>query len=127
MENKFEIMSIETNSDTHNHTRGSDGRQTSFRAMLRAYNQGINVMAITDHDSVRGFRNLEEDIYSVMGKIKDDKSYDPTKILEMLENIKLLKGTELITSYNGVIIEVLGYNFDIEKMETEIENLKSKQ
>lgn len=125
MENKFEIMPIETNSDTHNHTRGSDGRQTSFRAMLRAYNQGINVMAITDHDSVRGFRNLEEDMYSVTGTIKEDKSYDPTKVLEMLENIKILKGTELITSYNGVIIEVLGYNFDIEKMEVEIANLKS--
>lgn len=124
MENKFEIMPIETNSDTHNHTKGSDGRQTSFRAMLRAYNQGINVMAITDHDSVRGFRNLEEDMYSVIGTIKEDKSYDPTKILEMLENIKILKGTELITSYNGVIIEVLGYNFDIEKMEVEIANLK---
>ena len=124
MENKFEIMPIETNGDTHNHTRGSDGRQTSFRAMLRAYNQGINVMAITDHDSVRGFRNLEEDMYSVIGTIKEDKSYDPTKILEMLENIKILKGTELITSYNGVIIEVLGYNFDIEKMEVEIANLK---
>jgi len=125
MENKFKIKPIETNSDTHNHTKGSDGRQRSFRAIIRAYNQGINVMAITDHDSVRGFRNLEEDIYSVMRTIKEDKSYDPTKLLEMLENIKILKGTELITSYNGVIIEVLGYNFDIEKMEVEIANLKS--
>lgn len=125
MENKFEIMPIEVNSDSHNHTRGSDGRQRTFRAMLRAYNKGINVMAITDHDRVRGFRNLEEDMYSVMGTIKEDKSYDPSKVLEMLENIKILKGTELITSYKGVIIEVLGYNFDIEKMEVEIENLKA--
>ena len=125
MENKFEIMPIEVNSDNHNHTRGSDGRQRTFRAMLRAYNKGINVMAITDHDSVRGFRNLEEDMYSVMGTIKEDRAYDPSKVLEMLENMKILKGTELITSYNGVVIEVLGYNFDIEKMETEIANLKA--
>lgn len=125
MEDKLEIMPIEVNTDAHNHTRGSDGRQTSFRAMLRAYSQGINVMGITDHDSVRGFRNLEKDMYSVMGSIREDKSYDPSKILEMLENMKILKGTELITSYNGVVIEVLGYNFDIEKMEEEIANLKS--
>lgn len=125
MENKFEIMPIEVNSDNHNHTRGSDGRQRTFRTMLRAYNKGINVMAITDHDSVRGFRNLEEDMYSVMGTVREDKSYDPSKVLEMLENMKILKGTELITSYNGVVIEVLGYNFDIEKMETEIANLKA--
>lgn len=124
MENKFEIMPIEVNSDNHNHTRGSDGRQRTFRAMLRAYNKGINVMAITDHDSVRGFRNLEEDMYTVMGTVREDKSYNPDKLLEMLENIKIIKGTELITSYNGVVIEVLGYNFDIEKMETEIANLK---
>lgn len=124
MENKFEIMPIEVNSDNHNHTRGSDGRQRTFRAMLRAYNKGINVMAITDHDSVRGFRNLEEDMHTVMGTVREDKSYNPDKLLEMLENIKIIKGTELITSYNGVVIEVLGYNFDIEKMETEIANLK---
>lgn len=125
MEEKFEIMPIDLNVDAHNHTRGSDGRQTTFRAMLRAYNKGINTIAITDHDSVRGFRNLEKDMYSVMETIREDKSYDATKILEMLENMKILKGTELITSYNGVIIEVLGYNFDIEKMEQEIANLKN--
>lgn len=125
MDKKFEIMPIELNTDTHNHTRGSDGRQTTFRAMLRAYNKGINTIAITDHDSVKGFRNLERDIYSVMGTIREDKSYDSSKILEMLENMHILKGTELITSYNGVIVEILGYNFDIEKMESEIANLKT--
>lgn len=125
MEEKFEIMPIELNSDIHNHTRGSDGRQTSFRAMLRAYNQGINVMSMSDHDSVRGIRNLEKDLYSVMGSIREDKSYNPEKIIDMLENVKILKGTELITSYNGVIVEVLGYNFDTDKMEEEIDRLKT--
>lgn len=126
MEDKFEIMPIEVNADIHNHTRGSDGRQTSFRAMLRAWEIGINVMALSDHDSVKGFRNLEKDIYSVMGSIKEDKSYDPSKILEMFENIKIIKGTELITSWKGVAgVEILGYNFDLEKMEEEIANLKT--
>ena len=123
--NKYEIMPVNVNADIHNHTRGSDGRQTSFRAMLRAYNEGIDTIAITDHDSVKGFRNFQKDLYSVMGTIKEDKSYNPTKILNMLENLKVLKGTELITSYNGVIVEILGYNFNIEKMEQEIEYLKT--
>ena len=125
MEEKFEIVPIDVNADIHNHTRGSDGRQTSFRAMLRAYSKGLNVMALSDHDSVKGFRNLEEDIYAVMGTIRADKSYDPSKIIEMFENLKLIKGTELVTSYKGVIVEVLGYNFDLEKMEEEIVYLKS--
>ena len=60
-EKKFEIVPIDINADAHNHTRGSDGRQTAFRAMLRAYSEGFNVMAVTDHDSVKGFRDLEKD------------------------------------------------------------------
>ena len=123
---KFEIIPIDINADAHNHTRGSDGRQNTFRAMIKAYSEGQNVMSVTDHDSVKGFRNLEKDIYSVMETIKDDKSYDPSKILEMLEHLKVLKGAELITSYNGVAgVEILAYNFDLEKMEKEIEYLKS--
>lgn len=125
MEEKFEIVPVDVSADIHNHTKGSDGRQTSFRAMIRAYNEGFNIIALSDHDSVKGFRNLEKDLYSVMGSIREDKSYDPSKILEMLENLKIIKGTELITSYNGVIIEVLGYNFDLEKMESEIVQLKN--
>ena len=125
-QDKFEIAPIDINIDAHNHTRGSDGRQTVFRAMLRAYSEGFDVMAVTDHDSVKGFRDLEKDLYSVMGSIKEDKSYDPSKILEMLESIKILKGTELITSYRGVAgVEILGYNFDLEKMEQEIAYLKT--
>ncbi len=126
MEEKYEIIQIDVRADIHNHTKGSDGKQSSFRAILRAYNQGFNVMALSDHDSVRGFRNLEKDIYAVVGAIREDKSYDFSKILNMLENIKVLKGTELITSYAGLSgVEILGYNFDLEKMEKEIEYLKT--
>ena len=132
MENKFEIICM-TPKELHTHTRGSDGRQTTFRDMIRVYNRmsaGENnkkiIMSITDHNSVQGYRNLEKDIYAVMGSIRVDKSYDVSKILEMLENIKIIKGTELITSYNGVAgVEILGYNFDLDKMEKEIEYLKT--
>lgn len=125
MDEKFEIMPIDLNTDAHGHTTGSDGRQSPLRAMLRAWNKGINVIALTDHDSVSGYRMLLQELDTVKRIIKDDKSYDPTRIIEMLENMYILKGTELITSYNGVIVEVLGYNFDIEKMEQEISNLKT--
>ena len=118
-------MPVDINSDIHNHTKGSDGRQSSLRFLLRASHNGKNIISMSDHDSVRGYKNLENDLYSVVGTIREDKSYDPSKIIEMLEGIKILKGTELITSYNGVIIEVLGYNFDVDKMEQEIDKLKT--
>jgi len=123
-EEKFEIVPISFDADIHNHTKGSDGRQSSFRFLLRAANKGRNIVAISDHDSVKGFKNLEEDLYAVLGTIEEDKSYNPSKILEILENIKILKSTELITSYDGVIVEVLGYGFDIDKMDKEIQELK---
>lgn len=125
MEEKFEIMPVSVNADIHNHTRGSDGRQSAFRFLLRAAHNSKNIVSMSDHDSVKGYKNLENDLYSVVETIKADKSYEPSKIIEMLENIKILKGTELITSYNGVIIEVLGYNFDVDKMQSEIERLKT--
>lgn len=125
MEKKFEIMPVSVNADIHNHTRGSDGRQSAFRFLLRAAHNSKNIVSMSDHDSVKGYKNLENDLYSVVETIKADKSYEPSKIIEMLESIKILKGTELITSYNGVIIEVLGYNFDVDKMQSEIERLKT--
>lgn len=125
MEEKFEIIPVKINSDIHNHTKGSDGRQSSLRFILRAAHNGKNIISMADHDSMEGYRNLENDLYSVVGTIREDKSYNPSKIIELLENIKILKGTELITSYNGVIIEVLGYNFDIDKMGEEIKRLKT--
>ena len=125
MEERFEIMPVSVNADIHNHTRGSDGRQSAFRFLLRAAHNSKNIVSMSDHDSVKGYKNLENDLYSVVETIKADKSYEPSKIIEMLESIKILKGTELITSYNGVIIEVLGYNFDVDKMQSEIERLKT--
>ena len=122
---KFEIVPIDINVDLHNHTKGSDGRQRSLRFLLRASSKGKNIVAITDHDSVKGIKSLEEDLYSVVETVRADKSYDPQKIIERLEKIKMIKGTELITSYNGVVIEVLGYEFDVNKMDQEIKRLKS--
>ena len=53
---KFEIVPIDINVDLHNHTKGSDGRQRSLRFLLRASSKGKNIVAITDHDSVKGIK-----------------------------------------------------------------------
>ena len=127
MSKNYEIVPLDINADIHNHTRGSDGRQTTFRAILRAYSKGFNVMAATDHDSVKGLRNLDRELYSVVNVIKEDKSYDPDKIINILNSIKIIKGAELITSYGGIAgIEILSYDFDIDIMEEEINRLRNK-
>ena len=112
------------NADLHNHTRSSDGLQSPFRTMLRAYHSGFNVIAFTDHDSIGAFEKFEMQLTTLLELVKETPS-DASKVLDVLENIKVLKGTELITSYNGVIVEVLGYNYDLDKMKVELDNLKS--
>lgn len=125
MKENFELAPLKIDIDFHNHTKGSDGRQSSLRFLLRASQHGKNIISMTDHDSVSGYKNLENDLYSVLETIREDKSYNPDKIIELLEKIKILKGTELITSYNGVIVEILGYNFQLDKMEQEIIQMKN--
>lgn len=124
---KFEIIPVDCiDADMHNHTKGSDGTQRSIRLLLRAAGKGKNIVAMTDHNSVKGFENLERDLYTVVETIKADKSYDPQKMIDILEQIKLIIGTELITKYNKVEIEVLGYNFDVEEMKKQMQILKTK-
>lgn len=121
---EYTLIPINANIDLHNHTRGSDGKQKTLRMLLRAARNKKDIVSITDHDSVEEYINLQRDLYSVVETVKGDPSYDPSHIIEVLENIQLLTGTELITSYKGVIIEVLGYGINIEQMRDEIQRLK---
>ena len=45
--------------DLHNHTTGSDGTQSPFKMMLRAYRRGIKIVSISDHDSCKGYTQLK--------------------------------------------------------------------
>ncbi len=122
---EYNIVPTDANIDIHNHTRGSDGAQRSLRMLLRAARTRKNIVSITDHNSVGGYKNLEDDLYSVLKSVEEDKSYDPSRMIDVLETVKLLTGTELITSYQGVIVEVLGYGIDIDVMKAEIERLQT--
>ena len=123
----MEILDI----DMHNHTRGSDGKQLPLRLLLRASKSHKNVIAMTDHNSVEGYRMLERQVKAIMDKANDSKYSGTPKMLTLYENVldifskvKLLKGIEIITTYQGNVIEVLGYNIDIDIMEKEIAELR---
>lgn len=111
--------------DLHNHTFGSDGKQTILKLMKRAKSKNIPIVAVTDHDSVEGFHYFQHEICKIVEKIeiKQDKE-NAKRLLRFLEKVKIIKGVELISSYKGNIIEVLAYDYDLEKMAEQIENLK---
>jgi predicted metal-dependent phosphoesterase TrpH len=45
--------------DLHSHTTASDGSLTPAELCLRAAEQGVQLLAITDHDTVKGYREAD--------------------------------------------------------------------
>lgn len=77
--------------DLHIHTTKSDGSETPIEVVHWARNKGLDVMAITDHDSVDGL---------------DEGRKEAEKL-----GIKFVDGIELST-FSTCEIHVLGYNID---------------
>lgn len=78
--------------DLHCHTTASDGKHTPVQLLELAKTRGVKTLAITDHDTVDGFRNAEL-VAKEMG-------------------IQLISGIELSCVWSGVLIHVVGLNFD---------------
>ncbi len=80
--------------DLHSHTKCSDGGLTPQELIERAVNFQIDVLAITDHDTTDA--------------IDIAKAY----ILEKNHPIKLIKGIEISTAWQGFEIHIVGLNID---------------
>lgn len=80
--------------DLHCHTTKSDGTYTPNELLKYAESKGLNILSITDHESVGAYYDFDRTLFS--GTI--------------------IPGIELRTSCFGVAIELLGYGFDIDKM-----------
>ena len=93
--------------DLHSHTNCSDGGLTPEQLIDRAVNFQIDVLAITDHDTIAGL-----DIAA--GYIKD-KNYP----------ITLIDGIEISTSWHNFEIHIVGLNID--KDHPELKQLIAQQ
>jgi len=79
--------------DLHSHTIASDGVLTTEELMIRAKHRGVNVLAITDHDSVSGL--------------------DAVKSGELSGAVKIVHGIELSVTWKKNNIHVVGLNIDV--------------
>lgn len=88
--------------DIHTHSTHSDGTFEVPQILEKAEELKLAILAITDHNSVG--------------------AYDDIQNKEIREKFKgtILPGCEVTTTYNGEIIEVLGYGFDYEKFREEL-------
>lgn len=84
--------------DLHTHTTKSDGTFTPNELLKEASKKGLNILSITDHESVDAYYDIDRNLFNGM----------------------IIPGIELRTSCFGIAIELLGYGFDIDKMKETI-------
>lgn len=85
--------------DLHSHSTASDGRLTPAELVRRAVAQRVDVLALTDHDTVAGLGEAEAVIAA--------------------ENlpVRLIHGIELSTSWDALEIHVVGLHINAESAE----------
>lgn len=86
-----ELINVRT--DLHIHTNVSDGSNTPKELIKDAINEGIELMAVTDHDTTA---NVEE-----------------TKELALDNGIAFLTGVEITSTYKYEELHILAYGIDI--------------
>jgi len=78
--------------DLHSHSRASDGSLTATELVLRAQAAGVDVLALTDHDSIDG---LAEARLAAAGT-----------------PLRLIAGVEISVTWNAQTVHIVGLNVD---------------
>lgn len=89
--------------DLHCHTTASDGLLSPTELVQSAAKLGLKGIGITDHDTIQGWEEAEE--------------------ASLNYQIRILKGIELNTNWEGKEVHILGYEVDSSSNDL-IENLK---
>lgn len=83
--------------DLHTHTNASDGTDSPTQLIDKAINRGINILALTDHDTTRGWDEAKSALLN-----------HPSH-----SEMKLVLGSEIsCQDDNGISIHMLGLLFD---------------
>src|SRR3954470_3115167 len=78
--------------DFHMHTLASDGLWTPEKLIETAANQGLRVLAASDHDTIKSVR--------------------PAQQLGARQGIKVIPGVEITINWKGAMYHMLVYNFN---------------
>ena len=93
--------------DLHSHSTFSDGRLSVDALLERATEKGVDVLALTDHDTVAG--------------VEPAKQF----IADQDLNLELVAGVEISTKWESFEIHIVGLSIDIEN--THLLNLLTEQ
>lgn len=75
--------------DLHMHTNLSDGELSVSELLSRLKENNIELFSITDHNHALAYNYIDDTL-----------------------QMKMIKGSEITSSYNGVVIEILAYKID---------------
>jgi predicted metal-dependent phosphoesterase TrpH len=80
--------------DLHSHSTASDGTLSPTQLVAKAYRSGVDVLALTDHDSTAGLAEA---------KLEADKA-----------GVRLVSGVEISATWRRQTIHIVGLNIDPE-------------
>ncbi len=80
-------------SDLHTHTNASDGQLDPAELLAGAHAAGVELLAITDHDTLAGYAELNS---------------------SLAPNCRIIPGIELSTTWLKIAIHVVGLNIDLQ-------------
>jgi len=92
--------------DLHSHSTASDGALTPAGLVEKAHSAGVDVLALTDHDTVDGLMEAAH------------------KVSEL--DVSLVPGVEISVTWQGMTIHVLGLNVDF-RNQTLVKGLRELQ
>ncbi|MCD2348802.1 PHP domain-containing protein [Clostridium guangxiense] len=88
--------------DFHTHTNASDGKFSAYHLLGLAKSCGIDIMAVTDHDTTDNLNNAIKESMDI--------------------GLKVIPGIELSTLHNGESVHILGYFRDSSYMKKDFQN-----
>lgn len=112
--------------DLHNHTpASSDYQQTdiSYLDILRAAEaKGINVIAFTDHNTVAGYRKMQEEIKQLellesLGRLLPEEERKLSEYRRLLDKILVLPGFEFTATFGFHVLGVFPPDKPIREIE----------
>ena len=86
------IVIMDRNYDLHTHSTASDGTLSPGQLVREGAKSGVEVLALTDHDTTEGVAEAQE--------------------AAAVEGMELIPGVEISVSWNGYTVHILGLNID---------------
>jgi len=90
--------------DLHCHTNRSDGTLSPEQLFQLAIERDLDVLAITDHDSIAAYKDYPPGVYESDGAQND-------------EGLMLISGCEFSALWSGSVIHIVGLDFDLDAQE----------